>query len=117
MKGPFLFVGEQRSDLAVRMGVTWEDGRLAAKQLFDGLIANGIDPKKQKYANVFEQAGRLKIDCYRSGKKFKIVGMGRKVQAELIKMGIDHIAIVHPASRGTIRKKENYIAHIKQKLK
>jgi len=39
-----LFVGEKRSDTAKRMGVTWEDGRLATKQLFDALRDNGVDP-------------------------------------------------------------------------
>ena len=28
----YLFVGEKRSELAIKMGVTWKDGRLAAKQ-------------------------------------------------------------------------------------
>lgn len=29
-----MFVGERRSQSAIRMDVPWEDGRLAAKQLF-----------------------------------------------------------------------------------
>lgn len=34
-----VFVGERRSPAAIRMGVRWPDGRLAAKQLFDALRA------------------------------------------------------------------------------
>ena len=37
-----LFVGENRSHLAKKMNVTWKDGRLAAKQLFDALDAIGF---------------------------------------------------------------------------
>lgn len=36
----FLFVGERPSPKAATMGVTWRDGRLAAKQLFDALVAS-----------------------------------------------------------------------------
>lgn len=117
MRGPFLFIGERRSDLAVRMGVTWEDGRLAAKQLFDGLTANGIDPKKHcEFINYFEWTDMPQRLNWWINRKYELVAMGRKVEAELLKHAIKHIAIVHPASRGTIRKKANYIAHIKEKL-
>ena len=34
-----LFVVEKRSPSAIRMGVTWEDKRLASKQLFDAFEA------------------------------------------------------------------------------
>ena len=114
MSGPFLFVGERRSKKAIAMAVTWEHGRLAARQLFDALISIGITPKEQKFANIFEPQGRMKVDCYRES--LPIVGMGRKVQKELTRLGINHIAIVHPAARGTIRRKENYAKHIKDKL-
>lgn len=112
----FLFVGERRSDLAVKLGVTWEDGRLAAKQLFDALVANGLDPVKHRYANLFESQGRLRVAIYAGKRSWTLVGMGRKVQAELRRLALPHIELVHPASRGTIRKKANYAAHVKQQL-
>ena len=38
-----LFVGEKRSALARKMGVTWEDGRLAAKHLFTAIDHANLD--------------------------------------------------------------------------
>lgn len=90
----FLFVGERHSQKALQMGVKWEDGRLAAKQLFDALLANGIEPKGQKYMNWFRN------------------GQGRLVA----RPGIAHVKIVHPAARGKIRDKAVYAAHVRKKL-
>lgn len=109
----FLFVGERRSDKAKKMGVTWRDGNLAAKQLFDALSANGIDPLAHEYCNLFE---RRKLFVRKYSTTHTIVAMGHKVQSVLSQMGIEFISIVHPAARGTIRKKENYINHIKETL-
>ena len=95
-----LFVGEERSELAIKMGVTWSDGRLAAKQLFDALIANRIDPKECDFTNWFERGGKSKVNSYTG----TIVAMGRKVEKELLSRGINHLFIYHPATRGTIRK-------------
>jgi protein-tyrosine-phosphatase len=102
-----LFVGEERSETAKKRGWTWETGHLAAKQLFDALKANGINPEEHKYTNIFEEE---------LPEAEVIVGMGKKVQKELVKRGIVYIGIVHPAARGKIRKKENYINHIKETL-
>ena len=107
----YLFVGEKRSEKAKRMRVTWADGRLAAKQLFDGLLAAGIDPAKQHFTNWFE-GGKNKVRT----STLPIVAMGNKVSSALKKEGIKHIKIVHPASRGAIRRKKNYINHIKEML-
>lgn len=107
-----LFVGEKRSEKAVKMGVRWEDGKLAAKQLFDALKANGIEPSDCKFINWFEKGTKTKIKSYNG----PIFGMGRKVQEALTKSGVEHIPIVHPAARGKIRKKERYIKHIKEAL-
>lgn len=119
MKRRFIFVGEQRSDLAIKMNVRWEDGRLAAKQLFDALQYCDIDPKDCKFANVFENGehGIRKVDLYGRMKGWVAVGMGKKVQNELIKLGIDFIPLVHPAARGKIRNKELYCKHVKEQLK
>ena len=108
----FLFVGEERSARAIEMDVRWEDGALAAKQLFDALNVHGIDPAAQKFTNLFERGG-LKAIREHVG---VVVGMGSKVQKELKKRNIEHVALVHPAARGKIRKKERYAAHVGEQL-
>lgn len=108
----YLFVGEKRSELAIRMGVTWLDGRLAAKQLFDALRANGINPLDHSFTNWFEYGNKTLVKNFDG----VVVGMGNKVQLALTKAKIKHIAIYHPATRGAIRKKELYFAHIKERL-
>jgi len=112
----FLFVGEKRSTKAIQMGATWIDGRLAAKQLFDALRECGIEPSEQQFCNWFEHGGRDIVLSCRGGKRVLIVAMGRTVQAALKRHHIDHIAIVHPAARGAIRKKERYAQHVKEAL-
>ena len=61
-----LFVGEERSELAKKMNVTWKDGRLAAKQLFDAFDYCGIDKNKQEFCNWFE-GGELRRYCCCNG--------------------------------------------------
>jgi len=132
----YLFVGEKRSELAIKMNVTWQSGRLAAKQLFDALDACGIPRKKCDFLNwwpdrvphaktwseVLPRATIRNIDSrnreggWGSGDIILIVAMGNKVQKALSKEGIDFVPIIHPAARGTIRKKENYAEHIRQQL-
>lgn len=119
----FLFVGEERSELAKKMNVRWQDGRLAAKQLFDALNFCGINPQHQMYINLFESTFQQGInepieDYINRCKRYKIivVGMGRRVQRELNKMNIDHLSIVHPAAKGKIRKKQVYCEHVKSVL-
>jgi len=107
-----LFVGEKRSNLAIKMGVTWEDGRLAAKQLFDALDYCGINPKEQEFCNWFERGGKSKVRNY----KGVVVGMGNKVSKALTKDGIKHLFIYHPATRGIIRTKMLYCKHVKNGL-
>src|SRR2546428_7453216 len=53
-----LFVDERRSPAAIRMDVRWQDGRLAAKQLFDALSGVGIDPGKCQFLNWWERGSR-----------------------------------------------------------
>lgn len=107
----YLFVGEKRSNKAVQMKVTWKDGRLAAKQLFDALHYCGINPIKQDFCNWFE-GGKNKVRTT----TLPIVAMGRKVSNALKQERINHIFIFHPATRGKIRKKELYLEHVKQAL-
>ena len=106
-----LFVGERRSQRARQLRVTWESGALAAKQLFDALAACSIDPADVQFCNWFE-GGKGRVRSHRG----TIVAMGRAVQRALDQEGIAHIAIVHPAARGTIRLKSNYIAHVRERL-
>ena len=107
----YLFVGEKRSNLAIKMGVTWKDKRLAASHLSKALESIGIDWNDCEFKNVFE-------DDINSIKQFKgtIIAMGRKVERELKKNNINHLYIHHPAARGKIRIIENYKNHVKNQL-
>lgn len=101
------------------MGVTWRDGRLAAKQLFDALRAAGVDPAAQRYENLFEGDRRLLARRLRraAGGGRVVVALGRKVQAGLAELGIPHLALIHPAARGRIRAKRAYAAHVAEVLR
>jgi len=112
-----VFVGEKRSKLAVRKGVTWQDGRLAAKQLFDALAHAGIDKDRCTFVNWFERGGPTKVRKIAVDSGVIVVGMGRKVQAALKHAKIAHLELVHPAARGAIRKKERYLAHVSAVLR
>lgn len=126
-----LFVGECRSITAQSKGWTWADGRLAAKPLFEALEAMGVDPKAHQYVNLWTDnasgttygnmkpgiLGRtVKLIAARRGQGFVIVALGKRVSAELARRGIVHVALVHPAARGTIRKRERYHAHVAEQL-
>jgi hypothetical protein len=107
-----LFVGEKRSNRAIELKVTWKDGALAGKQLFDALHSIGIDPHQCNFCNIFERGGKSTIKQHNG----TIIGMGKKVQIELDRLDIPHVKIIHPAARGKIRKKELYIAHVRDAL-
>ena len=119
-----LFVGECRSLTAKRKNWTWKDGRLAAKPLFEALTAMGVDPAVHEYTNLWtdssppcipwQRVARLKATASLGDKV--IVALGKRVSDELIKRGIAHVALVHPAARGKIRKRERYHAHVAEKL-
>ena len=49
-----LFVGEKRSERAIKMGVTWKDKRLAAAHLSKATDALGLDWNKLAFKNVYE---------------------------------------------------------------
>lgn len=69
-----MFVGERRSQSAIRMGVHWEDGRLAAKQLFDALLALGIDPQRCEFVHWWEPDGRRRVhEHYQGGGTLAVV--------------------------------------------
>jgi len=107
----YLFVGEERSETAKRMNVTWVDKRLCAGHLFKALDFIGIDWNDCDFKNVYEDS----IDEIRNFNGI-IIGMGRKVEKELKKFGIQHEFIYHPATRGTVRKIENYKNHVKERI-
>lgn len=128
-----LFVGECRSITAQRKGWTWKDGRLAAKPLFEALAAMGVDAAAHRYVNLWDDTmtgttfGNAvhpgirpsKIAFIRARRDIDgliVVALGKRVSAELTKRGIDHVALVHPAARGKIRKRERYHAHVAKQL-
>jgi hypothetical protein len=117
---PILFVGERRSPRAMAMGVDWTHGRLSAKTLHDALRAIGIDPSEQLYVNLFrdppsplqvEPKALEKLTLHCLGGR-PVIALGKKVAAFLERFGIHHVALVHPAARGSIRRTENYQAHV-----
>lgn len=117
------FVGECRSLTAKRKHWTWKDGRLAAKPLFEALRAMGVDPVAHQYCNLWTDnvvpvipPSRVGMLLARQHEGVVIVALGKKVSAELVKRGIEHVALVHPAARGKIRKRERYHKHVKDKL-
>ena len=107
----YLFVGERRSNLAVKMNVTWVDKRLAAAHLSKAVEFIGIDWNECAFKNVFED----KIEDIMSFKGV-IIAMGRKVERELKKHQIEHEFIYHPATRGKVRIIENYKNHVKERI-
>lgn len=112
-----LFIGERRSDTAIRMQVTWEDGRLCAKNLREALEAAGINPNRCEYGNAFEDDGasnlldlvRARVHANHGG---IVVALGQKAARELARIGIPHCTMTHPAARGAIRKRERYQEHV-----
>lgn len=106
----------------------WEDGRLAAKPLFEALRAMGVDPTDQVYVNLWTDPPTRRGKNWRptlcSGIVIGLriatlpkVALGARVSTQLTKLGIKHVAIVHPAARGSIRKRERYIAHVAATLR
>jgi hypothetical protein len=126
-----LFVGECRSLTAQRKGWTWADGRLAAKPLFEALEAMGVDPRQHEYVNLWiDNASGLtygslkpgilgstvRVIMARKSAGLVIVALGKRVSEQLARRGIVHVALVHPAARGRIRKRARYPAHVAEKL-
>ena len=111
MNGEVLFIGERRSELAKKMGVRWEDRALASKQLHDALEAAGF-----KHPALFVNIATPGAFTFIKNHTGPRVGMGRKVQLWLAKRGLVHIPLTHPAARGSIRRKENYAAHVRSTL-
>lgn len=119
MTANLLFIGENRSRTAQRRGWRWQDGRLAARPLFQALAAVDVDPAVQEFRNLWTDSeipaisrttlARIRAHQARGG---RVVALGKRVAGELARRGVDHLALVHPAARGVIRLRLNYIAHV-----
>jgi hypothetical protein len=107
----YLFVGERRSDTAIRMNVTWKDKRLCAGHLSKAVESLGIDWNDCCFKNVFED----KIEDIMSFNGI-IIAMGRKVEKELKKFDVQHEFIYHPATRGEVRNIEKYKQHVRERI-
>lgn len=125
---PMIFVGECRSLTAIRQGWTWKDGRLAAKPLFEALEAMGVNPADHDFVNLFHdppangRASTPKVNGETVARLIRAsdairVALGKRVSDELAKRGLVHVALVHPAARGAIRKRERYIEHVTTTLR
>ena len=116
-----LFVGEKRSPLARKMGVTWKDGRLAAKHLHKALEFCNIDITNCDFKNVFREILAENIvnkTAVREIRRFDgiVVAMGRKVERVLKNNDIEHEFVYHPATRGEVRNIDKYCNHFKNNL-
>ncbi len=101
------------------MKVSWKDGRLAAKQLFDALAHCKIPLENCRFDNVFiPVTDGPEVVCKNALRRIRnsvkngltVVAMGKKVEKAL--KGRFDLAIVHPAARGKIRKKARYFSHV-----
>ncbi len=115
----FVFVGEKRSDRAIEMGVRWADGRLAGRTLSEALEAAGIDVEAQRFVNLFRDGDGFHLSVHGvrfvrqlARKGWIIVGMGKRVQAALVRLKVEHRELTHPAARGRIRRRDRYHAHV-----
>jgi hypothetical protein len=111
------FVGENRSRTAVRMGVTWEDGRLCAGTLHSALREIGLEPSEQKYINLWPDDDKEGpplitriVEVQQCG--LPVVALGMHVRHTLARHGIPHRTLTHPAARGKIRATQTYRLHV-----
>lgn len=125
--GIFVFVGENRSKLAQDKGWSWQEcqrtgiPRLAAKPLWEALIAININPDKQIFFNLWDDEWKPIRSVPKELKELterglEVVAMGQKVHKQLEKLGIPHREMIHPAARGKIRKTSLFRAHVKKVL-
>ncbi len=117
-----VFVGERRSLRAIQMNVTWQDGRLAAKVLFEALAALKITEDVYVVVNAYRDDGSLDVSIMEGvqtlqGQGWLVIGMGKKAQQALTLFGIPHRPMIHPAAGGKIRRRELYHAHVAGVLK
>ena len=114
-----LFIGEEQSATAKKMGWEWGSNHLCSKTLMEALAGcDDFDSKNANFINIFKD-GELNSEALHFIRNWNapVVGMGRKVQKALKKAGLNHWEMIHPAARGKIRAKENYAAHVKDVMK
>ena len=104
------------------MNVTWQDGRLAAKVLFEALATLGIMEDVSVVVHAYRDDGSLDVSIMEGvqtlqGQGWLVIGMGKKAQQALTLFGIPHRPMIHPAARGKIRRRELYHAHVAGVLK
>src|SRR4051812_11807016 len=99
---PLLFVGDKPSHLAHAKGITWTDGKLAAKQLFDALSTIGIPLSRCSFINLFgmtpdgDSSASVRLQFLKAiEKQMTIVAMGKKVSRALLTHSIEHLQLVH----------------------
>jgi hypothetical protein len=112
-----IFVGDRRSAKAMQLGVTWYDGRLAAKTLCAALELLGLSSEDYDMVNAYRDSGSLDKAALQRVKHAQacgwlIIGMGKRAQKALTAFGIPHRPMMHPAARGRIRCREVYQAHV-----
>ena len=117
----FIFVGEKRSRTVIRRGYSWYEKRLCARTLTEALETCGIEPDHYTCINVFDDTGEFDVHAvYKirewSTRGWVIIGLGRRVQQVLTNAGIPYRAMIHPAARGKIRRREVYQAHMAEVL-
>jgi hypothetical protein len=119
-----VFVGERRSPKAQALGVSLQDGRLAARTLHDALRAADVDPAAAVYVNLFHDDPADRRPCENTLQAIRslaaagavIVALGRAVQAGLHAAGVPFVPLTHPAARGAIRAKPVYQQHVRDAL-
>ena len=120
-------MGERPSARAVALHATWQNGKLAGHTLRQTLLALALDPDQQRYLNLWQSATSTPQDpddeaaavaqirqLHRAG--YRVIGMGRTVTRRLTQHGIAHRYLIHPAARGTIRRRDRYLDHARQVL-
>ena len=110
-------MGERRSPTAIRKGVTWADRRLCAKTLCHVWDALALPPEHYLFINVYRDNGSADPEALRRihalhAEGWMVIGLGHTVQQMLARAGISHRAMIHPAARGRIRRRERYQAHV-----
>jgi|GEM_PF-1843151 hypothetical protein len=120
----YLFVGERRSKRAISMGVSWTDGRLAAKTLFAALRAAGVDPACCRFTNLYLDTTPWEVNDHAlwmiaddAAAGDTIVALGERVRRALERAGVPFLPMVHPAARRSIRQTDRYQAHVASALR
>jgi len=110
-----LFIGEEQSPTAKKMGWEWGSNHLCSKTLMEALdTCEEFDKSNANFINLFKD-GELNREALHFIREWKspCVAMGQKVQNALKKEGLHPWEMIHPAARGKIRAKENYAAHVR----